>query len=104
MPKSLSGCGTPIDWCAESSADEVAVEAAQQLHHLLVLDVGEAEAAVLLGDLHAEGAQPAQAVEHVLRVLAGGVDLDRVDLVAQEGLELAVEGGELGAVRARAAG
>ena len=75
---------------------EVAVDRAQQHHHLLVLAVGEAQAAVLLGDLHAEGAQLAQAVHHVLRVFAGGVDLDGIHLVAQELPNGVVESGELG--------
>ena len=83
---------------------EVAVDAAEELHHRLVLGRGEAEAAVLLGDLHAEGAQLAQPVEHVLRVLAGGVDLHRVDLVAQQLLDRLEEGPELGPLLVLVAG
>ena len=75
MPKSLSGCGTPIDWWAESSADRLPSTLPKQLHDLLVLGVGEAQPAVLLGDLHAEGAELAQAVHHLLGVLARRVDL-----------------------------
>jgi hypothetical protein len=53
------------------------------------------EAAVLGGDLHPEGAELAQAVDHVLGILAGAVDLDRVHLLAQELREGVVERAEL---------
>ncbi len=75
---------------------QVAVAAADQPHDLVVLDVAEALPAVFLGDLHAEGAQPPQAVQHGFGVLAGAVDLGRVDLVLQERLHLPEELLELG--------
>ena len=46
----------------------------------------------------------AQAVDHVVRVLAGGVDLHGVHLVAQEALHRVVEGRELRAAPRPAAG
>src|SRR6185295_5211336 len=76
-----------------------AVHAAEQLHDLLIFEVREAEAAVFLRDLHAEGAELAQAVHHVLRIFAGGVDLDRVHLGADQLFERAVKRRELRALR-----
>src|SRR5262249_37407266 len=47
-------------------------------------------------DLDAEGAEPPEAVDDVLRILARLVDRDRVDLLAKEALQLVVELAELG--------
>ena len=77
---------------------EVAAVAADQRHHAVVLDVREAEPAVLRRDLHPEGAEVPQAVEDLLRVLAGAVDLRGVDLVPEEVVELPVERRELRAL------
>ena len=94
-PNSLSGCGTPIDWWADSSAERLPSIEPSSCIDPLVLDVAEPQAAVLLRDLHAEGAELAQAVHHLLGILARGVDLHRIHLVAQELLDGVVEGGEL---------
>jgi hypothetical protein len=74
----------------------VGADAADQVHHLLVLAHGEAQAAVLLGNLHAEGAELAEAVDHLVLVFAGYVDLDRVELVAKQIVDRLVERHELG--------
>ena len=66
--------GPPANWEFRG-----AVEAAQQAHHLLVLRLVESEAAVLDGDLHSEGAELAQAIDHRFGVLAGLVDRDRIN-------------------------
>ena len=81
----------------EERAD-VVVGAADHLHDLAVLRDREAEPAVLLRDLHPEGAELAEPVDDVVGVLARLVDRDAVDLFAQEGLELVVEHGELRAL------
>jgi hypothetical protein len=74
---------------------DVAVVAAEQLHDPAVLDLIEPEAAVLLRNLHPEGAQSLQPVHDLARVLAGSVDLAGTDVIAQERLEALVELGEL---------
>src|SRR4029078_12122913 len=48
---------------------------AEQLHHAVVLDVGETEAPVLLRDLHAESAERSKSVAHGLGVFPGAVTL-----------------------------
>ncbi len=73
---------------------EVAVVGPHQLHDLGVLDLVETEAAVLGGDLHAEGAEPLQPVDHGLWVLTRAVDLFGVDLLGEETLETRAEFGE----------
>ena len=75
---------------------EVPVAAPDHLHHLAVLGDREAEAPVLLRHLHPEGPEPAQPLDHVVGILAGRVDGDRVDVLAQEALHIPVELGELG--------
>ena len=57
VPKSFSGCGHADRLVRREQRDEVAVAARDQLHRLAVLALREAEAAVLLRDLHAEGAE-----------------------------------------------
>jgi len=78
----------------EQRAD-VAVEASDELHDGHVLAHAEAEPAVLLRDLEPERAELAQPVDDFLRVLAGLVDDDRIDLLAQERREPVVERPEL---------
>ena len=56
-PNSRSGSATPIDWCAESSVDERRVPGAGHRQRAVVVDLREAEAAVLLGHLHAQRAE-----------------------------------------------
>ena len=58
----------------------------------------EPKAAVLDGHLHAEGADLAQRVHHLGRILAGRIDLDRIDDVAEHALELGKEVRELRAI------
>ena len=60
----------------------------------------EAEAAVLLRDLHPEGTHLPQAVDDVRWILGGLVDGHRIDLLAHERPQLVVEAGELGPVGA----
>ena len=98
-PKSLSGWGTPMDWCAESSAVRLASTLPSSDITFPYSTCEKPEAAVRGGDLHAEGAQPAQAIDHLGRILPRLVDLDRIDLLRQEGLELGEPGTELGTFR-----
>ncbi len=74
----------------------VAAIRAEQLHDPVVLDVGEAEAPILLRNLHAEGTELPQALKHMLGIFAGPIDLRGVDFVLEEGLELLVELAEFG--------
>jgi hypothetical protein len=97
----LEGLGHADGLVRGEEGHDVAVHRAQELHDLLVFAVREPEAAVLLRDLHAEGAHLPQVLDHLVRVLAGGVDLHGVHVVAEETLHLVVERGELGALRAR---
>ena len=86
-PKVFSGSGRPIDWCAESS---VAIEECQvpaRLRRLVVVDLREAEAAVLLGDLHPERAEVLEALDDVVGDLRVVLDLLRVDPLGQERAE-----------------
>jgi hypothetical protein len=78
---------------------DVAVVAAQKLHDPAVLDLAEAQPAVLGRDLHPERAQPLQPVHDLGRVLAGGVDRAGTNVVAQEALQSLIERGELRALR-----
>src|SRR5690606_11826019 len=73
---------------------DVAVHAAEELHHLAVFALVESEPAVLFRDLHPESAHLAQALDHRRRVLPAAVDRGRVELFAQEALHLPVEGAE----------
>src|SRR5947199_10536171 len=77
---------------------EVAVFTPDQLPPLAICGDAEAEPAVFFGNLHAEGAELPQAVDHVLGVLAGVIDRRRIDLLPQERLQLVVDAGELGPV------
>src|SRR5947199_5769682 len=77
---------------------EVAVFTPDQLPPLAICGDAEAEPAVFFGNLHAEGAELPQAVDHVLGVLAGVIDRRRIDLLPQERLQLVVEAGEFGPV------
>src|SRR5207247_178159 len=70
---------------------DVRIVAPHHLHDGRVLAHAEAEAAVLLGDLDPEGAEPSEAVHHLFGVLAGLVDGHRVDLLTQEPLHVVVE-------------
>ncbi len=54
----------------------------------VVVGGAESEAAVLLRDLHAPGAELLESVEELARVLAGPVDLIRVHVLREEMLEL----------------
>ncbi len=74
---------------------DVAAIGSEQLHYPVVFDVGETQAPVFLRDLHSEGPERAQPVEDPLRVLAGAIDLRRIDFVLEEGLEALVEVPEL---------
>ena len=94
----LERVGHPDRLVGGQQGHEVPVAAAQQLHHLLVLDVGEAEAAILFRDLHPKGAHAAQLGENIFGVLPRGVDLDRIHLVAQELAHPLVEPGKFRAV------
>src|SRR6266705_2067210 len=71
VPNSLSGCGTPIDWCAESSATSAPLRVP----------------AVFARDLDAERAQLAQPRDQARRNLRVALDLLGIHLVAQEGFE-----------------
>src|SRR5262249_31010071 len=73
----------------------VRVVAPHHLHDGGVLAHREAEATVLLRDLDPEGTELAETVHHVGGVLTGLVDGDRVDLLAQEAVEVVVELPEL---------
>jgi hypothetical protein len=75
VPKSFTGWGTPIAWCADNNA--------------------ATEAAVLSWNLHAECAEFGEPSHYLGGVLTGGVDLCRVDLVAKEVIQLTIELPEL---------
>ena len=62
-PKCFSGSGRPIDWCAESSVDERRVPDPGQRQRAVVVDLREAEAAVLARDLHPERAELLEALD-----------------------------------------
>ena len=83
-PNSISGSATPIDWCAESSVASDGVPGAGQRERLVVVDLREAEAAVLLGHLHAERAELLEAVDDRVGDLRVALDLERVDVLVEE--------------------
>ena len=56
VPKSFSGCGTPIDWCAESSVTRLPSRLVMSFIASPYSRCVKPEAAVLRRDLHAEGA------------------------------------------------
>jgi len=95
VPKSLSGWGTPIDWCARATR-RGPVQAPHELHDPAVLELGEAEPAVLRRDLHPERTHPRQAFHDLLRVLPRRVDRHGVHALPQERPERLVEPHELG--------
>ena len=64
----------------------------------VVVEVRQAEPAVLLVDLHPEGADVAEALYDVLGDLGVALDLEGVDLLAEELLELCEERLALAAV------
>ena len=74
---------------------EVAVHHSEQLHDLGVFELVEAQPAILLGDLHAEGAHLCELGHPFSGVLSGRIDLHRVPLIGQEGPELLEELEEL---------
>ncbi|CAB4956091.1 unannotated protein [freshwater metagenome] len=70
---------------------EGAVPGADHGQGAVVVDLGEPEAAVLLRDLHAEGAELLEPVDDLVRDLRVALDLEVIDLVGQEALELLEE-------------
>ena len=76
VPNSVSGCGTPIDWCAEISAvrfpscDVINLQGADVRH------LRQAEPTVLARDLDAERADVAERLHHRLGNLTFAIDLD----------------------------
>ena len=70
----------------------------------VVVRRAEPEAAVLLRDLHAPGAELVEALEELVVVLALPVDLVGVDVLGEEALELRQELVRLGLVRRRLLG
>ena len=60
------------------------VPRAGQRERAVVVDLRQAEAAVLLGHLHAERAELLEAVEHLVGDLRLALDLERVDLLVEE--------------------
>ena len=83
-PNSISGSATPIDWCALSSVEIDACHTPASISALVVVHLRQAQAAVLLGHLHAERAQLLEPVEHLVGDLGLALDLERVDLLGQE--------------------
>ena len=57
VPASFSGSGTPIDWCADSSAPTLGCSRTDHHQRLVVVDLRQAQAAVLDRDLDAEAAE-----------------------------------------------
>src|SRR5262249_5284931 len=87
----------------EESAD-VAGAAPHPLHAVQISGDGEAGPAVLLGNLHAERAELAEAIHDLVRVFPGLVDRYGVHLGAEERLHLVVELRELRALLAQRKG
>ena len=66
VPNSASGCGTPIDWCADSSAASAGRRGAHDDERAVVVQVGEAEPAVGGGDFHSERSDARQSLDHLI--------------------------------------
>jgi hypothetical protein len=72
------------------------VRLARERQGLVVVDLRQAEAAVLLGDLHAEGAELLEPLDDVLGDLRVALDLERIDPLLEEGAHPDQEGVALG--------
>jgi hypothetical protein len=77
---------------------DIGVARAQKLERPAVLGLAEAKTAVLLRNLHAEGAELAQTIDDLRRVLPGLIDANRVHLLVHEARELGAELDELGSI------
>ena len=74
----------------QQRADRRAVVAGER-ERLGVVDLREAQAAVLRWDLHPQGADPLQGVDHAIGDLRVALDLERVNLRGQHRPELGEE-------------
>ena len=69
----------------------ISVYTTEKFHDPVILGLGETETSVLFRNFHSESSHLGEAINHLLRVFAGPVNLHRVDLFDHECFELIIE-------------